>query len=139
MAKYCGSGFLLLKGNEDGPPETFAQVGGMRSTGLTINGEQVDVTDKDDAKFRALLENCGIMSLSISLSGIITNDVKVTEIEDDHNDRLHKNYQVVSDRGDSYEGAFEVATFERSGETNAEETFSITLESTGAYVHTPAP
>lgn len=138
MAKFCGDGFLLLKGNEDGPPETFTQVGGMRSDGMTINGEQVDITSKDDGSFRKLLEGCGILSMSISLAGVFSDEVKLNEIIVDHLARLHKNYQIVSDRGDSFEAAFEVASFERSGETNAEETFSITLESADDVVYTPA-
>lgn len=139
MAKYCGKLFLLLKGNEDGPPETFTQVGGMRTTGMTINGEQVEITSKDDGTWRQLLEECGILSMSISLAGVVSDEVKYNEIIVDALARLHKNYQIVSDRGDSFEAAFEVASHERSGETNNSEDFSITLESAGDVVYTAAP
>ena len=139
MAKFCGKLFLLLKGNEDGPPETFTQVGGMRSTGMTINDEQVDVTTKDDGEWRQLLEKCGIKTMSISLAGAFSDEVKLNEIIADQLAQLHKNYQIVSDRGDSFEAKFEVASLERSGETNADETYSITLESAGDVVFTPTP
>ena len=139
MAKYCGTAFLLLKGNEDGPPETFTQVGGMKTNSMSINGEQVDITSKDDGTWRQLLEECGILSMSISLSGVVTDETKYNEIIADHLARLHKNYQMVSDRGDSFEASFEVASQERSGEVNDAEQFSITLESAGDVVYTPAP
>ena len=43
MAAQKGSAFLL-KDNSTGSPVTL---GGMRSTSMTINGEMVDITDKD--------------------------------------------------------------------------------------------
>lgn len=137
--KFCGKDFLLLKGNEDGPPETFTQVGGMRSTGMTINGEQVDITTKDDGVWRSLLEECGILSMSISLSGAVSDEAKWKEIVADVLARLHKNYQIVSGLGDAFEGPFEVASYERNGEVSADEQYSITLESAGVVAFTPTP
>ena len=43
MAAGKGSSFLL-KDNSTGTPAT---IGGLRSTSMTINGEMVDITDKD--------------------------------------------------------------------------------------------
>ena len=137
--KFCGRDFLLLKGNEDGPPETFTQVGGMRTTGMTLNKEAVDITTKDDGEWRQMLESCGIKSFSISLAGAFTDNVKLNEIVANALARLHKNYQIVSGRGDSFEGPFEVASLERTGETGADEQYSITLESAGDIVFTAAP
>ena len=47
MAAGKGSSFLL-KDNSTGTPAT---IGGMRSTSMTINGEMVDITDKDANAF----------------------------------------------------------------------------------------
>ena len=137
--KFCGNDFLLLKGNEDGPPETFTQVGGMRSTGAAFNKEQVDITTKDDGQWRQLLAECGIQSMSISLSGAMTDEAKLNEIIADWIARLHKNYQIVSGRGDVFEGSFEVASFERNGEVGSDEQYTVTLESAGDIAFTPAP
>lgn len=139
MAKFCGKGFLLLKGNADGPPETFTQVGAMISTGMSIGKEQVDITSKDDSDFRQLLENCGTKTVSISLSGLFSDEVKLNEMQAEVLDGTHSNYQIVSDRGDSFEASFEIASMERTGEKPAAETYSITLESAGDVVYTPAP
>ena len=139
MAKFCGKDLVLLKGNEDGPPETFAQVGAMVSTGLSIGKEQVDITDKDDDDFRQLLENCGTKTVSISLSGNFSDDVKLSEMQLEVLAGTHSNYQIVSGRGDSFEAAFEIASLERTGDKPSAETYSITLESAGTVVYTPAP
>lgn len=137
--KFCGKDFLLLKGNEDGPPETFTQVGGMRTTGASFNKEQVDITSKDDGTWRELLAACGIQSMSISLSGAVTDEAKWKEIIADALAQLHKNYQIVSGLGDVFEGPFEVASWERNGETGADEQYTVTLESASVIAFTPAP
>lgn len=137
--KVCGRLYLLLKGNEDGPPETFTQVGGVRTTGATLNKESVDVTTKDDGEFRQLLAECGIKSLSISLAGAMNDEVKLNEMQAQAYAGTHKNYQITSALGDSIEGSFEIASFERSGDVGADEQFSVTLESAGDITYTPAP
>ena len=139
MAEFCGKLFLLLKGNEDGPPETFTQVGGVIATSMSINGEQVDVTTKDDSFWRQLLAACGSRSASISISGRYTDEVKLEEMQTMALEGTHKNFQLVSDRGDAFEALFEVATFDRSGDDKDAENFSVTLESASDVTHTPAP
>ena len=46
MAAQKGSAMLLKVGN-GGSPETFTTIGGLRSTGITLNDEAVDITNKD--------------------------------------------------------------------------------------------
>ena len=78
MAVQKGSAFLL-KDNSSGTPQT---IGGLRSTSMTINGETVDVTNKDSATFtgssghdigRVLGANMGIRSMTLSASGVFTD------------------------------------------------------------------
>ncbi len=139
MAKFCGKTFILSKGNEDGPPETFTLVGGMKTTGMTINKEQVDITTKDDSDFRQLLEDCGLKSLSVSAAGLFSDEAKINEMQVEVLAGTHANYKITSARGDSFEGPFELATFERSGDKVDAEQFTVTLESAGDIVYTPAP
>ena len=69
MAAGKGSSFLL-KDNSTGTPAT---VGGLRSTSMTINGEMVDITDKESNAFitsgndkaRTLLQGGGGMMLKV--------------------------------------------------------------------------
>ena len=46
MGKKRGLGFLLYRGQNDGPPETFALLGGIRSNDLSINNAPIDATTK---------------------------------------------------------------------------------------------
>lgn len=137
MAKYNGDLFLIKLGNEDGPPETFTTIACMRSTSLSLNNEQIDVTSKCDTPWRELIEG-GIRSMSLSLSGIFNDDATIDSINDIALAGTIKNYEIVSERGDSYTGAFQISSFERSGEYNDAEQYSVSLESSGTITHTDA-
>lgn len=139
MAKKCGKVFLLLMGNEDGPPETFTQVGGVIATSMTIGNELVDVSTKDDSFWRQLLAACGAQTVSISISGRMTDETKLNEMQAQALANTHKNFQLVSGFGDSFEAAFAIASFERSGDDKDAENFTATLENANDVVHTPAP
>lgn len=140
MAKYKGRLFLVKRGQGDGPPETFTTVGGMRSTGMTINNETVDVTDKGSAPWRELLAGAGLKSMSISLAGVFKNDAELKALQQrilatDGTDIL--NFQIISESGDKFVGAFQITSLERTGEHVGEEQYSISLESSGAITFTP--
>jgi TP901-1 family phage major tail protein len=139
MAKYCGKDFIVQRGNADGPPETFTTVAHMRSTSMSINNEMVDVTTKTDVPWRQILDGCGIQSMSISLSGIFSDDVSHDNVQADAMAAAIKNYKLVSGRGDEFLGPFKVTSFERTGEYNDSEQFSMTLESSDQIGYTPAP
>lgn len=141
MTKYCGKDFVVARGNDDGPPETFTTIAAMRSTSMTINNEQVDVTTKDDVPWRQLIE-CGVRSMSITLSGVFTDsavhDNLVLDVLGDGSSTSILNFQLTSGRGDTFAGSFQIASMERAGEYNGEETFSLTLESAGDITYTAA-
>ena len=141
MAAQKGSAFLL-KDNSTGSPTTL---GGMRSTSMSINGETVDVTTKESATFdgisgndigRALLGNAGIRSMSISASGVFTDSAseETTRVQAFSGDM--KAYDLVFEDGSSAKGSFIVSSYERAGEYNGEETYSLSLESSGTITWT---
>ena len=143
MAAQKGSNFLL-KENSTGTPAT---VGGMRSTSMSINGEMVDVTNKDSATFtgssghdigRVLGSNMGIRSMSISASGVFTDSAGENNLRGAAFTGGSVNYDLVFGDGSTVKGAFIVTSYERAGEYNGEETFSITLESNGTMTYTNA-
>ena len=63
MAVQKGSSFLL-KDNSGGSAVT---IGGLRSTSMTINGEMVDVTNKDSSTFSGSNLVLSIIPLSVFL------------------------------------------------------------------------
>ena len=107
MAAQKGSAFLL-KDNSTG---TAVTLGGMRSTSMSINGEIVDITTFTDS---ASEETTRVQAFS--------GDMKA--------------YDLVFEDGSSAKGTFIVSSYERAGEYNGEETYSLSLESSGTITWT---
>ena len=142
MAAQKGSA-LLLKATLSGTESTVA---GLRSTSMSINGETVDITNKSSdplvsggsTKARELLAGGGVSSMSISAAGVFTDSA----LENDIRVRAQKGqidtYKLVFGDGDNITGSFQITSYERAGEYNGEETYSLTLESSGQITHTSA-
>lgn len=135
MAAQKGSAFLLKIDTGAG---SFATVGGLRSTGITMNDEAVDVTTKDSANVRELLANGGVQTVSISGSGVFTDATSEATLRAAFGSSTFKDFQVIIPDFGTYEGAFMVASLEYAGEYNGEVTYSVTLESSGAITFTAA-
>ena len=142
MAAGKGSSFLL-KENSTGTPAT---VGGLRSTSMTINGEMVDITTKDSNAFissgndkaRDLLQGGGVRSMSLSASGVFTDSSTENLVRGFAFDGAIQNYDLVFSDGSKIAGAFLITSYERAGEFNGEETYSLTLESSNTITYTNA-
>jgi TP901-1 family phage major tail protein len=142
MAVQKGSSFLL-KDNSTGTPAT---IGGLRSTSMSINGEMVDVTTKDSNAFitsgndkaRDLLQGGGIRSMSISASGVFTDSSTENILRGFAFDGAIQNYDLIFGDGSKVAGAFLITSYERAGEYNGEETYSVSLESHNTITYTNA-
>jgi TP901-1 family phage major tail protein len=110
MAAGKGSSFLL-KENSTGTPAT---VGGLRSTSMSINGEMVDITDKDAGAFissgndkaRVLLQGGGVRSMTLSASGVFTDSSTENLVRGFAFDGAIQNYDLVFSDGSKIAGAF---------------------------------
>jgi TP901-1 family phage major tail protein len=130
---------FLLKSGDGADPEVFNTVAAQRSTSLSINGESVDVTNKDSAaQMRELMEGGGVKSMDISGEGVFTDDASQTELEDWALAGSIDNYQIEMEDGRIYEGPFQVTSVEYSGDHNGEQTYSVELESAGEITVTPS-
>lgn len=142
MAAGKGSSFLL-KENSTGTPAT---VGGLRSTSMSINGEMVDITNKDSNAFissgndkaRDLLQGGGVRSMSLTASGVFTDSSTENLVRGFAFDGAIQNYDLVFSDGSKIAGAFLITSYERAGEYNGEETYSLTLESSNTITYTNA-
>lgn len=135
MAKYKGSEFLF----QLNIASTWTDLAFFRSNTLTINGETVDVTTKGDMPWRQLLAGAGLRSMSLSGEGVVVDDdAHIDLLEAASLDGSHLTMRIVSEKGDYYSGTFEVTSFERTGEHNGSETFSISLESASEPTYTAA-
>lgn len=127
---------ILLSIGDGASPEVFTDIAGLRSKTLTINNETVDITTSDEAPWRLLLGDTGLRSLSVSGSGVFQDDVAINSVEDLALNGLLNNFQMSFENNDVFEGAFQVTSFEYGGEHTAEQTFSISLESSGTITLT---
>lgn len=129
MAAQKGSA-LLLKINTSG--SSYATIGGLRSTSITLNDEAVDITNKDSSNNRTLLPDAGVFSMSVSGSGVFMDDAQDTMLKDAVSGSTFKNFQILIPDFGTYTGAFQVTSLEYAGEFNGEATYSVTLESSGS-------
>ncbi len=122
---------------------TYVTIGGLRSSSITLNDESVDITNKDSNGTRTLLAGAGVNSISISGSGLFTDDTAEqlvrTSFQAQQNTSdgssaqapAYKNFEfVIPDLG-SYKGSFQIASIEYAGEYNGEATYSMSFESAG--------
>lgn len=137
MAAEKGRSFVLKIG-DGATAESFTTVGGMRSTDITINGEQVDITDKDSAGWRELLANAGVRSVSVAGSGVFKDTASEDTIRTASINQTIDNYEITFESGDKFEGAFQVASLQYTGEHNGARMYNVTLESSGAVTFTSA-
>lgn len=116
--------------------EAFTSIAGLRTKTLTINNETVDITTSDEAPWRELLGDTGLRSVSLSGSGVFQDDTAINAIEDLVMSGLLSNFKITFENGDDITGAFQVTSFEYGGEHTAEQTYSMSLESSGTPVLT---
>ena len=143
MAAQKGSALLLKSTPQGGSEQTLA---GLRSTSMTINGEMVDITTKDSdalvsggvTKARELLAGGGVSNMAISASGVFTDATLENEVRSRAQKGTIDAYKLVFGDGDNIAGNFQLTSYERAGEYNGEETYSLTLESSGQVTHTSA-
>lgn len=132
--KFPGLDFVLYLGN-GASSEDFDRVAGQRTTGFSINQESIDVTDKDDSRWKKLLGDktgsAGVRSMSLTASGNLEDAASHKDLLEIFTTGAIRNYRVEFADGQFFEGPFLLTGFEGGGEYTAEQTYSITLESAG--------
>ena len=135
MAAEKGRAFLIKRG-DGATSETFTTVAGLRSTSLTINNETVGITSKDSSGVRELLADGGVASITVSGSGVFSDSAGEVLIQTAALAMTLDNYEIIFESGDKFGGAYQVTSYERSGEHNGEVAYSLTLESSGTITFT---
>lgn len=129
-----GLSFLLKVGAPAG-----TTVAGLRATAMTLNGEAVDVTNKDSTnQWRELLAGAGVISMSITGSGVFVDDSNVLTLRANSIARTLDAYTLAFESGDTYDGTFQVTNVEHAGDYNGEVTYNVSLESSGEISLTSA-
>jgi TP901-1 family phage major tail protein len=133
MAAEKGSAFLLKVGN-GASPTVYGTVAGMRTTQMSVNGEAVNVTNKDSGAWRELLSGAGVRSVSVSASGIFTGSAAEARVKSNALAGLIDDYELSFESGERMRGRFLVTRLDYSGDYNGERNYALSLESSGAVV-----
>lgn len=134
MAAQKGRSFLLKQGTAS----SGTTLAGMRTTGFTINNEQVDITNKDSAGWKTLLEGAGTQSITITAEGVFTNAAVEHTVRGYAFANSINSFGILFPDADYFDGSWAITNYQRTGTHNGEETYSLTLESSGAIVYTSA-
>lgn len=131
MAASKGRDFLLKIGS--------TTLAAMKTTSFSVSGESIDVTTKDStARARELLAAAGVISMSISASGILTASAQFATLLTSLKAGTLDSYTIAFDGGDTIAGSFLVTSLDATGEMNGAQTYSVTLESSGDFTFTAA-
>ncbi len=110
---------------------------GLRTKGVAVNGEPIDITTDDSSGFRELLDEAGTMSLDISVDGI-TQDNELRQAILTNNSLTLSDVNLEYPNGDTLSGTFLLTSFEESSPYQDAITFTATLMSSGQWTYTPA-
>jgi len=148
MAAQKGKDVLIKIDNGSGTQTT---IGGLRSSSITLSDESVDITTKSSSGYRTLLAGGGVNSISISGSGVFTDDVYENLMKDAYFAQQNlavdgstaqtpafENFEFYIPTFFKFTGAFQITSLEYAGEYNGEATYSMSFESTGIILVTAA-
>jgi len=111
---------------------TFAVVAGARTDSLTFNNEMIDITDKDDAGVRTMLDDISLKSMSLSCTGVATENTFAALAAAAASGTALHTFRVAFGSFATYSGSFFITSFEATGEQADTITFTLSLESSGA-------
>lgn len=139
MAAQKGRGLIVKF--DSSTAGALVVIPGQREGTFTINNEPVDITNKDSAStqgwiHRQLLDQAGVGSMSVSLTGVFTDSALQKQVAE----MARKNTATAIEAfvpgssngaGGSFEGTFMVQSFGYAGTYNGEVNYTVSLESAG--------
>lgn len=130
---------VLLKADlAGGSPQAYTTVAGLRTTTWTIDGEDVDVTTKDDDGWQQRLSGAGVRSIAVSATGIFQDSAVEETVRGWAFDQTINWFQLTFENGDQLECQFQISNYQRTGDHDGAETYSLTLASHGAPTYVAA-
>jgi predicted secreted protein len=105
-------------------------IAGARSDDLTLNGEVVDITDKDSNGWRELLPEFGVRSVSGTVSGLLKTGALAGDII--AGDSPMENHAIQIGTHAALFGAFKLVNYTPIGSHDGAIEFTAQIESSGA-------
>lgn len=128
---------LILKIGDGASPEVFTKIAALRDTTITETQATVETTNKDSAGNRTLLDDKTLLSMSVSGTGVFTDDATIASVRTAFRAGTLNNFEIdvvgtdATTAGEVLTGAFQITQFEVAGANASEVNYSITLESSG--------
>lgn len=129
MAAQTGRSFLLKAGTGT----AAVTVASLRTNSFTVNGETVDVTNKDSAGYRELLGTAGVASMSISGAGLLAGGTFDSMFIGRVAAKSIDAYTLAGVGTNTITGLFQVTSYQAAGEYNGAQTYDVSLESSGSF------
>lgn len=130
---------LLIKIGDGASPENFTSVAGLRATTLALNATTVDVTNSDSVDmWRELLADGGIMSATISGSGVFKDAASDTALRTAFFSQTLCDWQIVIPSFGTMAGPFKITALQYDGPYDGELKLTLSLAAAGALTFTGA-
>lgn len=130
---------LLIKIDMNGGGN-FQTAAGLRSTRLSFNAEQVDVTSLESTGgWRELLGGAGMKSASVSGQGVFRDADSDARLRQVFFDGQTPAFQVIIPGFGTVQGPFQITALDYAGTVNGEATFEMTLASAGEVTFQAVP
>lgn len=126
MAAAKGRELLIKRGTN--------VIAGVRTKGVSFNGEPIDVTSDDDGGYRTLLTDAGTQSIDLSVEGI-TKDANLRAVVMAGGSLMLTNITIEYPDGAELSGNFFLTSLEETGTYNEAVTFSASLQSSGEWTY----
>lgn len=132
-----GNSFLLkLASTYNG--DTYTTVAACRSNSLTLNKSAVDITNKGSGGWTESLQGGGVKNATISASGVYDDSASQQLLITAMMASTHWNAQIIDEAGNEFEGAWNIDSLTFGGDSDVEQTFEVTMSSSGAVTFTAA-
>ena len=113
----------------------FTLVGGLQSVSLSTASGEVETTNMGSNRWRELLNNAGTVTVSLSGSGVFNTSTTLTQVASDVLTGALREFQLVdADSGQVWTGMFKVTSWERTGEHDGMQAYSLSLSNSGPVV-----
>lgn len=134
MAEASGRD-LVVKDTSSSPSVTIA---GVRTKGVAVNAEPVDITSDDSSGWRELLAEPGQQQVDLSVSGITDNDTFRGKALTAPGSKSMESLQIDYPDGSTLSGSWFIASYTETGEYNGSVTFEMELQSSGTLTFSAA-
>jgi len=123
-----GKNFLLKVDVGGG---TYETLGGLQSKSYSLSADGIDVTNHESNQDQTFLDQAGVLSMSVSGSGVHNGNANLNTVEDACLNQSLTSFQLIDDSGRTYTADMKVTSFERTGDHSGAQTYSVSLDSSG--------